>query len=79
MMTSPADPFADAYPALTRWVRQYGWLELGQASGSRSFIRVFDIGGLVWEGGRGRRGIGAALAQADAAIAKWLAEQGGER
>lgn len=79
MTTSPADPFAETYPALTQWVRHYGWLELGQASGSRSFIRVLDIGGLVWEGGRGRRGIGAALAQADAAIAKWLAEQSGER
>ena len=37
-----------------------------------------DIGGLVWEGRRDR-GIGAALAQANAAIAQWLAEQGGER
>jgi hypothetical protein len=79
MTPPPADPFAEAYPALTRWVRSYGWLELGQAAGSRSFIRVLDIGGLVWEGGRGRRGIGAALAEADAAVAKWLAEQVGER
>ena len=79
MASTQADPFAEAYPALTRWVRHYGWLELGQASGSRSFLRILDIGGLVWEGGRGRHGIGAALAQADTAVAKWLAEQVGER
>jgi len=46
MTRTPADPFAEAYPALTRWVREYGWLEVGQASGSRGFIRVLDIGGL---------------------------------
>lgn len=79
MPKDEADAFTQAYPALARWVRYYGWLELGQEPGSRSFIRVFDEGGLVWEGGRGRHGIAAALGQAEAGVAKWLAEQIGDR
>ena len=38
------------YPTIARWVREYGWIEIGQDEMSRSFIRALDAGGLVYEG-----------------------------
>ena len=29
---------------------QDGWVEIGRDDYSRSFVRAFDIGGIVWEG-----------------------------
>ena len=67
--------FEQTYPALTRWVREHGWLEIGRDSYSRSLVRVLDEGGLIWEGGTARSKLSATLAEADAAIAAWLREQ----
>lgn len=39
-----------SYPRLWRWVTQRGWFEVGPTEGSRSFVRILDEGGLVWEG-----------------------------
>ena len=38
------------YPTVARWVKDFGWLEIGQEHMSRSFIRALDEGGMVWEG-----------------------------
>lgn len=38
------------YPAIARWVMEYGWIEMGHDDMSRSFVRALDAGGLVWEG-----------------------------
>jgi len=38
------------YPTIARWVKEFGWLEIGQDHMSRSFIRALDEGGMVWEG-----------------------------
>ena len=43
---------------------------------SRSFIRVLDIGGMVWEGAEDYETVDAALKDADAAAARWLEENG---
>jgi hypothetical protein len=43
---------------------------------SRSFVRVLDIGGTIWEGKRSYPTVHAALTAADAAIAKWVKESG---
>ncbi len=41
-----------------------------------SFIRVMDIGGMVWEGKASYPSVHAALLAADEAIAKWDEENG---
>lgn len=42
--------FERAYPAIAKWVKDYGWVEIGYDEYNNSFIRAIDIGGLVWEG-----------------------------
>lgn len=70
--------FEQVYPALARWVAQYGWLEVGRTDESRSLIRALDAGGLVWEGGATAPTLSAALAEAETAVAAWLREQFGD-
>jgi hypothetical protein len=72
--SQPPDPFAALYPNLALWVRD-GWIEVGRDDMRRSFIRVLDVGGMVWEGDDFLT-IHAALQAADGAAAAWLAGNG---
>jgi hypothetical protein len=67
--------FDEEYPNIARWV-QDGWIELGQDEYSRSFIRVLDIGGLIWEGKETYESVADALADADTAVAQAANELG---
>jgi len=72
-------PFEAMYPALSRWVQHFGWLELGRVSWSEALIRVLDEGGLVWEGGAPTQGLSVALTEAEAALTIWFREQHADR
>lgn len=67
--------FDEQYANIVLWV-QDGWIEIGRDDFSRSFIRVLDSGGLVWEGKTSYDTVAAALAEADAAIGRWMEEVG---
>jgi hypothetical protein len=67
---SSTAPFDDAYPQLANWVYERGWIEIGADENSRSFIRVLDIGGMVWEGKTRYPSIDTALRAADTALAR---------
>lgn len=41
--------FEKNYPNLSEWVNSRGWIELGSDEESDSWIRVLDMGGMVWE------------------------------
>ncbi|MDP9476054.1 MAG: hypothetical protein M3R38_10290 [Actinomycetota bacterium] len=69
------EPFGERYPSITAWV-QDGWIELGRDEYSRSFVRVLDIGGMVWEGEEEYETVDEALSEAEAAISAWLQENG---
>ncbi|MBA3388596.1 MAG: hypothetical protein H0U02_04410 [Rubrobacter sp.] len=69
------EPFEKQYPNLAGWVRD-GWIEIGRDDYSRSFIRVLDIGGMIWEGKQEYETINEALAETEAAITAWLEENG---
>jgi hypothetical protein len=69
------ESFERRYPALARWVQHAGWIEIGRVYWARSLIRVLDEGGMVWEGGVRAATLSVALAEADAAVVKWLGEQ----
>ena len=58
------------------WFVQDGWIEIGQDEYSRSFIRVLDIGGLLWESKESYETVAEALAETDAAIKRLAAEHG---
>ncbi len=64
----------DAYPQLASWVFERGWIELGSDENSRSFIRVLDIGGMVWEGKTHYPSLDAALRAANTALAQLEAD-----
>ena len=53
-----------------------GWIEIGRDDYSDSFIRVLDIGGMVWEGERSYSSLDAALADAEEAAKAWFEENG---
>ena len=59
----------DAYPNIARWVQFHGWIEIGQAHGSRSFVRALDGGGVVWQGGDDYETLDEALQALEAGLA----------
>ncbi len=65
--------FEEAYPNIAAWT-QDGWIEIGRDDFSQSFVRVLDIGGMIWEGKESYETVDDALAEADATIAKWFDE-----
>ena len=44
-----ASGFEQLYPNIARWVKSYGWIEIGGDLYSQSLIRALDEGGMVWE------------------------------
>jgi hypothetical protein len=66
--------FTGGYPALTRWIRLQGWIEIGPVPGSQSLVRVLDEGGLIWESAAAEQHLDTALQAAEAAAADWLRE-----
>ena len=75
MTQQHAQAFEEAYPALSRWVQHFGWLELGKVYWTGSLIRVLDEGGLIWEGGAPAGDLSEALTEAEAALSAWFREQ----
>jgi hypothetical protein len=61
-----------SYPHLWRWVAEFGTAEIGHCGQTRSFIRVLDVGGIVWKGRRSYRSLEAALPDADAGVSRWM-------
>lgn len=71
------EPFARAYPHLTRWIDEIGWIELGFDGMQPSHVRVLDEGGLIGEGGEAGGPIDAMLREAETAIGRWIEEEMG--
>jgi hypothetical protein len=70
---------AREYPYVAKWVMDFGWIEIGHDDFSRSFIRVLDIGGMIWEGEPSYPTLDDALWAADNAIRDWTIKQGLEK
>jgi hypothetical protein len=69
--------FDQQYPNLSDWILGgHAWIELGQDEMSRSYVRVLDIGGLVWESEKRYKTVTEALADAEEAVREWLEENG---
>jgi hypothetical protein len=75
MSKRTASPVTDCFPNLCRWVAEFGTLEIGPCQETRSFIRALDEGGVVWKGRRRYRTLDAALADAEAGVARWMKEE----
>jgi hypothetical protein len=66
--------FEQMYPYITAWV-QDGYIEVGNDGYSRSFLRVLDEGGQIWESNDEYSSLDEALAAMDTAIAQWCQVQ----
>lgn len=69
--------FDNSYPSLARWVKELGWLEIGYDSRTDSFIRAVHPGGDLWKW-KGRRSyptLDAALAHAEAEVARLIGKE----
>ena len=73
------DYIEQLFTHLARWVKGYGWLEIGQDHYTGSFIRVLDEGGMIWQGDPQYETLDAALHAAEVAVAQWMWQQLGER
>jgi len=65
----------DSYPNITRWVRDFGWIEIGQNDFSQSMVRVLDIGGMVWESESLYATLDTSLQDAEEAVAEWFRKE----
>jgi hypothetical protein len=77
-MAELTSSFAKLYPNLTRWVKDFGWVEMGQDDYSRSLIRVLDTGGMIWESQERYDSLDDGLRDAEVAIAAWFKREGFE-
>ena len=64
------NPFEEVYPNIAGWVTTYGWIEIGQDDYSRSFVRVLDEGGMVWEGSDDYETLDEAMQALEAGLAE---------
>ena len=71
-LVSPTGPQAaveQTFPAVAKWVRGYGHIEVGDQEGFGFVVRALDYGGMVFEDNKADT-----LAEAMAALEKGLAE-----
>ncbi len=61
---------AEQFPNVVAWVRE-GWIEIGPTDWTRSFIRIMDEGGMVWQGEEEYESLEAAFAEAELVIEAW--------
>ena len=62
--------FEKYFPNLDNRVNRRGWIELGSDEESNSWIRILDMGGIVWEDEDSK-----SLDEALKAAEKWLAKE----
>jgi hypothetical protein len=63
------------FPAIARWVKGYGHIEVGDQEGSGFVVRALDCGGLAFEGDRPNT-LAEALAALEKGLTRWFQEQG---
>jgi hypothetical protein len=64
--------FDKAYPNTTQWVKDYGWIEIGQTDYSSSLIRALDEGGMIWESSQYYETMDEAMKALETALADWM-------
>jgi hypothetical protein len=72
---NPKSATLDKYPCLWSWVTEFGTVQIGVCHQTRSFIRVLDEGGMIWKGHRSYASLEAALADAEAGVARWMRDE----
>jgi hypothetical protein len=68
----------ERYPYLSAWVKQAGSIEIGYSYGGheQSLLRIIHYTDLIWSDDRPYASLDDALAEMEAAIARWCEQQG---
>lgn len=66
--------FEKNYPYISAWVKDHGWIEIGQDDYSQSFVRALDLGGMIWESSSHYETVDHALQELEAQLEKWMRE-----
>ncbi len=74
--------FEKTYPNVSRWIKEHGWIEIGQQDDFESdgfTVRAIDGGGLVWDAGdaaiKYRSNLDQAFQVLEAGLAEWFKEE----
>jgi hypothetical protein len=67
--------FEANYPAITRWIKEFGQIEIGGASFADFFVKAVDRDGIQWGGKREYTSIDEALKDLERGIERSLKEQ----
>ena len=68
--------FEATYPAITRWIKEFGRVEIGTAGITDHFVKAIDRDGMPWGGKDEYESIDEALKDMEAGIKAFLVEQG---
>ena len=68
--------FESKYPAITRWAKEFGVIEIGHDGFVDNFVKALDKGGMPWGGKSTYRTIDEALEEMERGIKAFLKEQG---
>jgi hypothetical protein len=68
--------FEADYPTITRWVKEFGRIEIGSDDFTDSFVRAIDAGGMPWEGKSRYDTLDDALLDMEKGIKAFLKDQG---
>jgi hypothetical protein len=69
--------FEQSYPFVSKWVKERGWIEIGELDGyRRAMVRALDEGGLIWEGKLDYASLDDLLADLERGLAHWYEEHG---
>jgi hypothetical protein len=67
--------FESDYPAITRWIKEFGRIEIGGESFTDHFVKALDREGMPWGGKREYTTIDEALKDMERGIEAFLVEQ----
>jgi len=70
--------FEKNYPYTSRWLKGYGWIEIGDDGYSGCFIKVLDEGGMIWVTKKKYKDIDAAFQALEKALAAIMKKEFGE-
>ena len=68
--------FESRYPAITRWAKEFGRIEIGSDDFVDNFVKAIDKGGMPWGGKTAYRTIDEAFEDMERGIKAFLKEQG---
>jgi hypothetical protein len=65
--------FSKSYPNIAKWVKDWGWVEIGNNEDSPlGFVLALDIGGVIWEGQHVYASLDAAFEDLERGIEQWF-------